>query len=65
MFSVTLILLILFQIVIMSVTVAPLRLLMAGMCLVLAWPLAALSLAFRTEEEKRKPLTGWRKYVLQ
>ncbi|XP_048253838.1 lysophosphatidylcholine acyltransferase 2-like isoform X1 [Haliotis rufescens] len=49
------------QIVIMSVTVAPLRLLMSGMCLVLAWPLAALSLAFRTEEEKRKPLTGWRK----
>ncbi|XP_048253840.1 lysophosphatidylcholine acyltransferase 2-like isoform X2 [Haliotis rufescens] len=48
------------QIVIMSVTVAPLRLLMSGMCLVLAWPLAALSLAFRTEEEKRKPLTGWR-----
>ncbi|KAH3778267.1 lysophosphatidylcholine acyltransferase 2-like isoform X2 [Dreissena polymorpha] len=46
---------------VMSVTVAPLRLFMVGLCLVLAWPLAALCVLGRTPEEAKQPLSGWRK----
>ncbi|KAL5020848.1 hypothetical protein ScPMuIL_000003 [Solemya velum] len=49
------------QVVVMSLTLAPLRLLMSGMCLVVAWLVAAIALSGRTEEEKKKPLAGWRK----
>ncbi|XP_052816886.1 lysophosphatidylcholine acyltransferase 2-like isoform X1 [Mya arenaria] len=49
------------QIIIMSVTIAPLRLLLVGLCLLLAWPLAAIVVAGRSEEDKKEPLTGWRK----
>lgn len=45
----------------MSVTVAPIRLLLIGLCLLLAWPLAALAVAFRSEKDKEQPLSGWRK----
>ncbi|ESO91104.1 hypothetical protein LOTGIDRAFT_217653 [Lottia gigantea] len=44
----------------MSVTIAPIRLLLVGISLLLAWPLAAIAIGFRSEEEKAKPMTGWR-----
>ena len=49
------------QVIIMSVTIAPLRLLLVGLCLLLAWPLAAIAVAGRTEEDRKQPLVGWRK----
>jgi len=45
----------------MSITIAPLRLILIGFCLLLAWPLAAIAVAFRPKEDRLKPLTGWRK----
>ncbi|XP_045191515.2 lysophosphatidylcholine acyltransferase 2-like isoform X1 [Mercenaria mercenaria] len=51
------------QVAFMSVTVAPLRLLLVGVCLLLAWPLAALAVAFRNEKEQKEPLSGWRKTI--
>ncbi|WAR13504.1 PCAT2-like protein [Mya arenaria] len=53
------------QIIIMSVTIAPLRLLLVGLCLLLAWPLAAIVVAGRSEEDKKEPLTGWRNTLLR
>lgn len=53
----------LLQVAIMSVTVAPIRLLLAGLCLLLAWPLAALAVAFRSEKDRQQPLSGWRKLI--
>ncbi|XP_052232850.1 lysophosphatidylcholine acyltransferase 2-like isoform X1 [Dreissena polymorpha] len=50
---------------VMSVTVAPLRLFMVGLCLVLAWPLAALCVLGRTPEEAKQPLSGWRNTLLR
>ncbi|XP_041375840.1 lysophosphatidylcholine acyltransferase 2-like isoform X1 [Gigantopelta aegis] len=49
------------KIAIMSVTIAPIRMILAGLCLLLAWPLAAISVAFLSKEDKQKPLSGWRK----
>nr|KAI8763632.1 lysophosphatidylcholine acyltransferase 2-like [Biomphalaria glabrata] len=48
------------QIAIMSVTIAPIRLVLVLLLLLLAWPFAALAVAFRSEEDKLKPITGWR-----
>ncbi|KAH9509533.1 Lysophosphatidylcholine acyltransferase 2 [Bulinus truncatus] len=48
------------QIAIMSVTIAPVRLVFVILLLLLAWPFAALAVAFRSEEDKMKPMTGWR-----
>ncbi|KAK0051449.1 lysophosphatidylcholine acyltransferase 2 [Biomphalaria pfeifferi] len=48
------------QIAIMSVTIAPIRLFLVLLLLLLAWPFAALAVAFRSEEDKLKPITGWR-----
>ena len=48
------------QIAIMSVTIAPLRLLMAGLLLLMVWPLAAIAIACRSPEDRSKPLSGWR-----
>lgn len=50
-----------FQIVFMSITIAPVRLVSLALLFGLAWLLAAISLAYRTPEEKKKPLEGWRK----
>ncbi|XP_064610351.1 lysophosphatidylcholine acyltransferase 1-like [Liolophura sinensis] len=44
----------------MSLTVAPIRLLMAGFCLLIAWPIAALALLGRDKDEEKVPLAGWR-----
>ena len=49
------------QVALMSVTIAPLRLLLIGLCLLLAWPLAAIAVGFRSEEDKKEPLSGWRR----
>ncbi|XP_025076258.1 lysophosphatidylcholine acyltransferase 2-like isoform X3 [Pomacea canaliculata] len=49
------------QIAIMSVTIAPLRLLMVGLLLLAVWPLAAIAIAFRSPEDRSKPLSGWRR----
>uniref|UniRef100_A0A0L8GNM9 Uncharacterized protein n=3 Tax=Octopus bimaculoides TaxID=37653 RepID=A0A0L8GNM9_OCTBM len=46
---------------VMSFTIAPIRILIAGILLLLAWSLASLSLLFQTEIERQKPLIGWRK----
>ncbi|BFZ13456.1 hypothetical protein BsWGS_16495 [Bradybaena similaris] len=48
------------QVAIMSVTVAPIRLILVVLFLLMVWPLAALAVAFRSEEDKLKPVTGWR-----
>ncbi|XP_059143736.1 lysophosphatidylcholine acyltransferase 2-like [Physella acuta] len=48
------------QVAVMSVTIAPIRLLLVIILLLLAWPVAALAVAFRSEEDKLKPITGWR-----
>ncbi|XP_048752397.1 lysophosphatidylcholine acyltransferase 2-like isoform X2 [Ostrea edulis] len=48
------------RIVFMSVTIAPVRLVSLAVLFMLAWLLAAISLANRTPEEKKKPLEGWR-----
>ncbi|XP_052822312.1 lysophosphatidylcholine acyltransferase 1 isoform X2 [Octopus bimaculoides] len=45
---------------VMSFTIAPIRILIAGILLLLAWSLASLSLLFQTEIERQKPLIGWR-----
>lgn len=49
------------QVAVMSVTIAPIRLLLVILLLLLVWPFAALCTAFRTEADKEKPVTGWRK----
>ncbi|PVD21270.1 hypothetical protein C0Q70_19441 [Pomacea canaliculata] len=51
------------QIAIMSVTIAPLRLLMVGLLLLAVWPLAAIAIAFRSPEDRSKPLSGWRRMM--
>ncbi|XP_055890931.1 lysophosphatidylcholine acyltransferase 2-like isoform X1 [Biomphalaria glabrata] len=51
------------QIAIMSVTIAPIRLVLVLLLLLLAWPFAALAVAFRSEEDKLKPITGWRLFM--
>ncbi|XP_041375841.1 lysophosphatidylcholine acyltransferase 2-like isoform X2 [Gigantopelta aegis] len=51
------------KIAIMSVTIAPIRMILAGLCLLLAWPLAAISVAFLSKEDKQKPLSGWRNWL--
>lgn len=48
------------RIVFMSITIAPVRLVSLALLFGLAWLLAAISLAYRTPEEKKKPLEGWR-----
>ncbi|XP_078338685.1 lysophosphatidylcholine acyltransferase 2-like isoform X1 [Crassostrea virginica] len=48
------------RIALMSVTIAPVRLVSLALLFGLAWLLAAISLAYRTPEEKEKPLAGWR-----
>lgn len=50
------------KIALMSVTIAPVRLLMVGILLLMVWPLAALGTAFRSKEDQLKPMTGWRWY---
>lgn len=52
------------RIVFMSITIAPVRLVSLALLFGLAWLLAAISLAYRTPEEKKKPLEGWRKSLL-
>lgn len=44
----------------MSFTIAPIRVFIAGILLILAWSLAAVSLLFQNKEERQKPLIGWR-----
>ncbi|KAL8603123.1 hypothetical protein ACOMHN_059295 [Nucella lapillus] len=44
----------------MSVTLAPIRLLMVGLILLMIWPLAAIGVAFRSPEDRNKPFKGWR-----
>lgn len=48
------------QVAIMSVTLAPIRLILIVLFLLMAWPIAAIAIAFRSEEDKLKPVTGWR-----
>nr|XP_022344069.1 lysophosphatidylcholine acyltransferase 2-like isoform X2 [Crassostrea virginica] len=52
------------RIALMSVTIAPVRLVSLALLFGLAWLLAAISLAYRTPEEKEKPLAGWRKSLM-
>ncbi|KAJ8302798.1 hypothetical protein KUTeg_019194 [Tegillarca granosa] len=51
------------KIAIFSFTLVPLRLILIGLCLVCGFLLAKVSLVFRPEEDKDRPLTGWRKSV--
>ncbi|CAL1540095.1 unnamed protein product [Lymnaea stagnalis] len=51
------------QIAVMSVTIAPIRLVLVILLLLLAWPFAALAVAFRSEEDKLKPMSGWRLFL--
>ncbi|KAJ8303266.1 hypothetical protein KUTeg_019662 [Tegillarca granosa] len=48
------------KIAIFSFTLVPLRLILIGLCLVCGFLLAKVSLVFRPEEDKDRPLTGWR-----
>ena len=52
---------VLFQVAFMSIFVVPLRLACVFTWLVLAWAMAAIALHGRTEDEKKEPLSGWRK----
>ncbi|GAB1600109.1 lysophosphatidylcholine acyltransferase 1-like isoform X2 [Argonauta hians] len=45
---------------VMSFTIAPIRIIIAGILLLLAWSLASLSLLFQTDVGRQKPLIGWR-----
>ncbi|XP_013381447.1 lysophosphatidylcholine acyltransferase 2-like isoform X1 [Lingula anatina] len=51
------------QVAIMSVTIAPIRLVSLCVILLLAWPVAAFAVAFRSKEEKEQivPVRGWRR----
>ncbi|RUS90250.1 hypothetical protein EGW08_002031 [Elysia chlorotica] len=50
------------QVAFMTVTIVPIRAILIFFFLVLGWLLAHIALAFRTEEEKLKPMTGWRTF---
>lgn len=49
------------KIVVMSITIAPLRLLLAILIVLMLWPLAAIGSCCTSAEEKKKPLRGWKK----
>ncbi|XP_013381448.1 lysophosphatidylcholine acyltransferase 2-like isoform X2 [Lingula anatina] len=53
------------QVAIMSVTIAPIRLVSLCVILLLAWPVAAFAVAFRSKEEKEQivPVRGWRRIL--
>ncbi|CAG5126925.1 unnamed protein product, partial [Candidula unifasciata] len=48
------------QVAVMSVTVAPIRLIFVVLFLLMVWPIVALAVAFRSEEDRLKPVSGWR-----
>ncbi|KAL8622111.1 hypothetical protein ACOMHN_056596 [Nucella lapillus] len=45
----------------MSLTIAPLRLLLSILIVLMLWPLAAIGSACSSPEERNKPLKGWKK----
>ncbi|XP_021343908.1 lysophosphatidylcholine acyltransferase 2-like isoform X1 [Mizuhopecten yessoensis] len=51
------------RIALMSIFVVPLRLIFCAIFLLSGFVLATIALAFRTPEEKQKPLCGWRKLI--
>ncbi|XP_053199113.1 lysophospholipid acyltransferase LPCAT4 [Scomber japonicus] len=42
----------------------PLRIALASLCFLLSWPFARLRLAGLSEEERSRPVTGWRSWLL-
>jgi hypothetical protein len=48
----------------MSLTVMPIRFVLAFSCLVIAWFFAFLVLLGRTKEDAQQPMSGWREYDL-
>ncbi|XP_050397956.1 lysophosphatidylcholine acyltransferase 2 isoform X1 [Patella vulgata] len=51
------------KVALMSITIAPIRLILVGICLLAAWPLAAIAVGFRSEADRNKPLAGWRNFL--
>ncbi|XP_012941031.1 lysophosphatidylcholine acyltransferase 2 isoform X3 [Aplysia californica] len=51
------------QVVLMSITIAPIRLILVILLLLMVWPIVTLAVAFRSEEDKTKPLSGWRTFA--
>ncbi|XP_076448987.1 lysophosphatidylcholine acyltransferase 2-like isoform X2 [Babylonia areolata] len=49
------------KIVVMSITLAPLRLLLAILIILMVWPLAAIGNFCTCAEDKEKPLRGWKR----
>lgn len=53
------------KVALMTVTILPIRVVIAFVCLVLAWSFACIGIhGFTTEELRTKPLTGWRRDLL-
>ena len=48
------------KIAIMSLTIAPLRIICTTVCLLILWPTSMLATIFRSKEDSKKPLDGWR-----
>ena len=44
----------------MSIFVAPIRLVCTSIFLLLLWPTAMFAAGFRSKEEEKEPLGGWR-----
>lgn len=51
------------QIAVMTVTLFPIRLLLAAFMMLLAWPIAFLAAWGRIEKEPDKPTNLWKKWV--
>jgi|LakMenEpi03Aug12_release.lakeMendotaPanAssembly.Ray.scaffolds.fasta_scaffold3318632_1 hypothetical protein len=44
----------------MSIFVAPIRVILSTFFLLLLWPTAMFAAGFRSKEDEKKPLDGWR-----
>ncbi|KAK2192173.1 hypothetical protein NP493_37g07019 [Ridgeia piscesae] len=51
------------QIAVMSVTIAPLRLVIVALLVTVTWFFATLALLGRSEADSKQPMSGWRSYI--
>lgn len=49
--------------IILGSVLCPLRVLCAALCFLIMWPLARLRLAGLSQERRRRPVTGWRRWA--
>lgn len=50
--------------ILLGVLLFPLRVPLAALCFLIMWPVARLRLAGLSEEERRRPVDGWRRWLL-